>query len=273
MKMTPRQREPAEPRRGQAGGRADGGPVPRAASGARHRDGKASGVPSAPRHGPALSAPPEVPRCQSVSLHRCGWRRHPELSICISVTLGVVCSVGWDRRAQHVSPAAASCRAVPLPGSPPCSGAEGPRSRRHHGSACSPWVTLADPGGGDGTGVVGPLRPAHLQARWERFLGGPQIWPWGSLPPLVPSFSPSLLRPVPRGGARLSLPHRELVSAAGAPPGAWRQPCLLHGCTGAGRPVSTRPDRGPGRASGAWTLLLRSLCPHFLRGPSGEHRP
>lgn len=114
--------------------------------------------------------------------------------------------------------------------------------------------------------------PAHLQACWEHFLGGPQFWPWGSLLPLVLSFSPSLLRHVLRGGTRISLPDRR-VSVLGrwAPPGVQQLPSST-GSTGhqSNCVDKTRQGARPG-VWGVDTLLHRSLRPYFLRGPSDEY--
>lgn len=136
------------------------------------------------------------------------------------------------------------------------------------GSACSPWVTLADPGGGGWDGSCWHLAPCMSASPLGAFPRSAPDLALGVPPPLVPSFSPSLLRPVPRGGARLPLPDREL-SVFGRGLRQARGDSLLHGSTGASHAVLTRPGRGPGRVSGVWTLCYTGLC--TPPGPHGEH--
>lgn len=135
------------------------------------------------------------------------------------------------------------------------------------GSACSPWVTLADPGGGGWDGSCWHLAPCMSASPLGAFPRSAPDLALGVPPPLVPSFSPSLLRPVPRGGARLSLPDRELsVFGRGL-----RQACGDSPAPRLHRRQSRRVDKTrQGTRPSVWgvgTLLHRSLTPASSRAP------
>lgn len=138
------------------------------------------------------------------------------------------------------------------------------------GSACSPWVTLADPGGGGWDGSCWHLAPCMSASPLGAFPRSAPDLALGVPPPLVPSFSPSLLRPVPRGGARLSLPDRELsVFGWGLRQARDDSPApRLHG-----RQSRCVDKTRQGTRPGVWgvdTLLHRSLYPCFLQGPTAS---